>query len=704
MSTDIVDIGLSVDSRSVNKGAAALGNLGKKAGKTEKATDKLNSSLKKIAVTVGAVALAYKALSASFDSYRKFGAALSDLSAITGATGKDLKFLSESAKELGIEMNKTGDDVLRAMKLMASAKPELLKNTQALKDMTEQALILSQATRDDLTSSIESLASVMNQFGLDASEGSRVINVLAAASKFGSVEVGLLSESMVKVGGLSSSLGISLETTTALIELLGKKSIKGANAGTQLKGVLISLTTKARDEFNPTIVGMSTALDNLAEANLSTSEMADLFGRENLNAAIGVIALRSELDPLTQSITGTKTAMEQAAIQTDNLDGDVEHLGAQWSSAGELLGSRFDPALRATTQLIGNISKPVKQAILEFTDLGNALGAYAAIAASLLSFDLDGAKRIISYREAERAAVDEKIASIWEEKEAVEAKAGSEATAAEAAKAAEEAAAAALLIKAEVAAAAKLEADAAAEEAALLDAERKQQAEALEDAHQAKMLAIAERMQRKIVSLEKSKNTAVNNLRTLEYNHGIALLQMFAGKSKAIAILLVALQTAASLNEIQKTAATAAVQVAAYTSAAAMHAMATLGPFAGPPAAAAIEAKGAAELSKIGVSASIGTGLVIATGVLKAGAILKGGGNDAQATFAADPATGLPVNTNNSISLQPEPTPPPEPQQQVSLNLGDEDELISVSSMRRFIERAQEVAEDMGPNTKIVIA
>jgi len=381
MSSDIVDVGLAVDSRQVDKGANALGKFGKQAHRTETATDKLNKSLKVGAVAAAAFATAI--VVSAVKSAMEFEAALADLSAITGAAGKDLDNLAKSATELGVEMGKSGSDVLNAMKLMASAKPELLKSTAALSAMTREALILSQATGDELASSVESLANVMNQFGLDADEGSRVINVLAAASKFGAVEVGSLSESMVKVGGVSAALKVPLETTVSLLELLGKKGLKGAEAGTQLKGVLLALSTKAKDEFNPSIVGMSEALDNLAAAHLNPKEMVKLFGRENVAAALNVIELRNELEPLNKAITGTNTAAEQAAIKMDTLKGDVEKLTAAYDAQVKSLGNGLNPVLRDVTQYITELLRDtprLKELALELAVALAAIGAQALVA------------------------------------------------------------------------------------------------------------------------------------------------------------------------------------------------------------------------------------------------------------------------------------------------------------------------------------
>ena len=72
---------------------------------------------------------------------RAFGAAVSDLAAITGASGKDLKFLSDASREFGSTTTLSATEAAEAFKLIASAKPDLLENVEALKAVTEKPSI-----------------------------------------------------------------------------------------------------------------------------------------------------------------------------------------------------------------------------------------------------------------------------------------------------------------------------------------------------------------------------------------------------------------------------------------------------------------------------------------------------------------------------------------------------------------------------------
>jgi len=86
-----------------------------------------------------------------------------------------------------------------------------------------------------------------------------------------------------------------------------------------------------------------------------------------------------------------------------------------WESAALLLGNTLDPALRATTQFIAHLSKPVSAIILRFEDFRDSMGAMAAGLAALFTGDLEGMEAIKEARNEQAAATEAQIARIWEE-------------------------------------------------------------------------------------------------------------------------------------------------------------------------------------------------------------------------------------------------------------------------------------------------
>ena len=259
-----------------------------------------------------------------------FEEAISNLSAITGATGEDLEFYKSKAIEMGKATTKSSIETVQAFKLIASAKPELLSNKEALAATTKEAIALSEASGLTLPEAAMSLTSALNQFNLSADQSSRVINVLAAGSKWASAEIPDLAASLKEFGGIAESLSISVEQAAASVETLSAKDLKGQRAGMMLRNVFLKLGASTDRNLNPKIVGLSTALKNLAPIQDDVTELTKMFGRQNVIAAQTLIKERSKLDDLTVAMTGTNIAYEQASINTNNLNSDIKRLGSAW--------------------------------------------------------------------------------------------------------------------------------------------------------------------------------------------------------------------------------------------------------------------------------------------------------------------------------------------------------------------------------------
>ncbi len=268
-----------------------------------------------IAAFSGAV---IKAFSVFINKTKEFEKALSSLSAITGATGADLEFLGDSAIKMSKKSTKSANEIVKAMELIASSKPELLKNKKALADVTEQTIMLAEASGMELPDAASNLTKAMNQFGLSADEAGRTVNVLAAGSKEGAAAVPEITDAILQFGTVADSANISLEESVGVIETLAEKGINGAEAGTKLRNILVELQ-KGADDTNPKIVGLKTALENLGKENLSTAEMAKRFGKENLVAAQILVKSADKVGYYTEKVTGTSVAQEQQIKQTRNL-------------------------------------------------------------------------------------------------------------------------------------------------------------------------------------------------------------------------------------------------------------------------------------------------------------------------------------------------------------------------------------------------
>ncbi len=350
-------------------------------------------------------------------STKDFGQAIADLSAITGASGKDLEFLRSESKRMGETTTLSASQAAEAFRLIASAKPDLLSNVKALSLVTEEAIALAEATGDTLPVAAATLGSSLNQFNKGADEASRFINVLAAGSKFGAAQVSEMAEALKFAGGIASNMAeITFEETNASLQLLSQFAIKGGEAGTQLRMILLSLETQTNEKFKPSVVGLNTALDNLATAQMTSAESARLFGSRNVNAASILIQQKDRVAELTKQLTGTNIAYEQQAIRVDTLSGDVKALKSAYEGLELTIGRELNGSLRAMTQAATENIRALSQNPLLQTrtralldGISTALQDIRNVFRSLKDQVKTAAGEVISWRDAWEVAINNTI-------------------------------------------------------------------------------------------------------------------------------------------------------------------------------------------------------------------------------------------------------------------------------------------------------
>jgi TP901 family phage tail tape measure protein len=247
-----------------------------------------------------------------------FETSIADLSAVTGQTGNDLKFLENKAIEFSKAYGTSAKDVSEAFKLAGSARPELLKNGDALAKITEQALILSKASGDDVPTSIANLTGTLNAFNMPATEAGSVMDILANAAQQGAQEIPYLNEAFTKFGGVAANAGIGIAESAAAVEILGEKMPEASIAGNNLKNIMIILQTNAAKQGRE-FKGLTEELA-LMQPNLkNVTELEKLFGKENLLAAQTLIGQTDRLKEFSGALGETGTAQEQANTKSKTL-------------------------------------------------------------------------------------------------------------------------------------------------------------------------------------------------------------------------------------------------------------------------------------------------------------------------------------------------------------------------------------------------
>ncbi|WP_272515362.1 MULTISPECIES: phage tail tape measure protein [Providencia] len=315
--------------------------------KSEESFASLSKSINSVAGKLALISGTGLSLGAIINTTRQYSQSLSDLASITGATKEQMVLFDEAAQEMGRTTQFSAMQGAEAIKLMASAKPDLMKTSSGLIDVTKSALILAQASGTTLPDATRTLALSLNQFGASVADTDRYINVLAAGAKYGSSEVNETSEAIKKSGVSAANARMSFEELNAAIQTLAEREVKGSDAGTALRNMILKLEASTDKSLKPSVVGLGAALENLGKKNYSTTALTKLFGLENVNTAMILSQNAKKVKELTQALTGTDTAYEQAKERTNNLNGDLLGLSSAFEGMAIKVGQMSSGPLRA---------------------------------------------------------------------------------------------------------------------------------------------------------------------------------------------------------------------------------------------------------------------------------------------------------------------------------------------------------------------
>lgn len=335
----------------------------------------IGTSVKQVAGSLAMVGGVSLSIGSILGISRQYGQALSDLAAITGAAGEQLKVFDEAAQEMGRTTQYSAMQAAEAIKLMAASKPELMKTSEGLINVTKSSLILAQASGTTLPDATRTLALSLNQFGASVSDADRYINVLAAGSRYGASEVNETAEAIKKGGVAAAQAKVPFEEMNAVIQTLAEREVKGADAGTALRNMILILESSTDKKLKPSVVGMTTALENLAQKNYSTTALTKIFGRENVNAAMILSKNTDKVRELTKALTGTETAYEQAKERTNNLNGDLQNLAGAFEGLAIKAGQSANGPLRTGVQ---SASDAINTLSNNLSTLAN-VGTYAVL-------------------------------------------------------------------------------------------------------------------------------------------------------------------------------------------------------------------------------------------------------------------------------------------------------------------------------------
>lgn len=272
---------------------------------------------------------------------------ISNLSAVTGATGSDLDVFKAKIRGVADETKKSMVFVAQAFTAVDNNMPELHKDADALGLVTKEAIILAKAGREDLAPAAEQLTMSMNQFGLKSTQAAGAVDALAAGAVYGSSRISETAEALQVFGTVAANIAhVTFAESVALVEL-GSKFDKGAEAGTRFRNILLNMTNiKPGTEISMQMQRMGVDVRKVTNTTLplydrlkeiskikgSPMLMEGLFDKRNVAMAAGLFSRIDKYQSILQGTSTTGLAEEMATTNTNNIMGAIERFGTAWQN------------------------------------------------------------------------------------------------------------------------------------------------------------------------------------------------------------------------------------------------------------------------------------------------------------------------------------------------------------------------------------
>ncbi|HDC7871073.1 TPA: phage tail tape measure protein [Staphylococcus aureus] len=303
-------------------------------------------------------------LGAALKTSADFEGQMSRVGAIAQASSKDLKSMSNQAVDLGAKTSKSANEVAKGMEELAALGFNAKQTMEAMPGVISAA----EASGAEMATTATVMASAINSFGLKASDANHVADLLARSANDSAADIQYMGDALKYAGTPAKALGVSIEDTSAAIEVLSNSGLEGSQAGTALRASFIRLANPSKStakemkklgihlsDAKGQFVGMGELIrqfqDNMKgmtrEQKLAT--VATIVGTE---AASGFLALieagPDKINSYSKSLKNSNGESKKAAdLMKDNLKGALEQLGGAFESLAIEVGKDLTPMIRA---------------------------------------------------------------------------------------------------------------------------------------------------------------------------------------------------------------------------------------------------------------------------------------------------------------------------------------------------------------------
>ena len=323
-----------------------------------KVTDVGKDLSTKVTAPILAIGAAAVKTTADFDS------SMSQVKAVSGATGEEFDALRDKAREMGSKTKFSASEAADAMNYMAMSGWK----TGDMLDGIGGIMDLAAASGEDLATTSDIVTDALTAFGMSASDSGHFADILAAASSNANTNVSMLGESFKYAAPVAGALGINAEDTSIALGLMANAGIKASQAGTALRTGLTNLAkpTKQMREYmekyhielkknkdgsinlRDTMEDLRKKLGGLSESEQAAAAAA-IFGKNSMAGWLSIVnASPQDFEKLTSAIDNCEgTAAEMAAIMQDNLNGQITILKSALEELAISIGDTLMPTIRA---------------------------------------------------------------------------------------------------------------------------------------------------------------------------------------------------------------------------------------------------------------------------------------------------------------------------------------------------------------------
>ena len=396
---------------------ATLTKIGDVGSKLESVGNGITNVGKKVSVVSAAVTgmgIASVKTAADFESSMSqvqatMGITKDSMSNVNGESVNTMEALSDLAKQMGSETAFSASECAEALNYLALAGYD----TQEMVDTLPTVLNLAAAGNIDLASASDMVTDAMSALGMETSEADTMVDQMAKTASSTNTSVSQLGEGILTIGATAKSIkGGTAELNTAL-GILANNGIKGAEGGTHLRNVILSLqnpTDKAAAcmeqlgvdvydsqgnmrSLNDILGDLNTSMEGMTSAE-KTNIISSIFNKTDLSSVNALLANTGETwDSLQNSITNSAGAAQQMAdTQLDNLSGQLTILKSALEGLAISIGEALMPMMKNIVSKIqgfvtwlNNLDDGTKQVIVKIGLFVAALGPALVILGTLIS-------------------------------------------------------------------------------------------------------------------------------------------------------------------------------------------------------------------------------------------------------------------------------------------------------------------------------